>query len=144
MPRNLYASSRVVFQAAGSFVNSTYGGTGAPAYAGDYEYHEVAFVGSAGNTGTLWAYAHTNSSGGGTTVIGSVVFGSSNAPAVTMSVKSDTLTAIGTAYTYLSGQIRVDSGGTCAGALVVLSTWPRTEGTTAAANGWGAVGTSLY
>jgi hypothetical protein len=143
MPHTLFENSRTVFQAGGSFVNATYSGTGAPAYAADYEYHAIKFEGTVGNTGTLWAYGHRTSTGGGTTVIGSVIFGSSNAPGVIFEVKADTLTALGTDFVYLSGQMRVDSGGTLAGALTVLSTWPKSAGTTPAANGWGAVGTSL-
>ncbi len=143
MPHTLFENSRVTFQVGGSIVNTTLGGTGAPAYAADYEYHAIMFNGTVGNTGTLWAYAHTNSSGAGTTVIGSVIFGSSTAPAVAFEVKSDTLTAIGSDFTYVSGQIRVDSGGTLGGALSIISTWPKSAGTTPLANGYGAVGTSL-
>ena len=139
----LFENSRTVFQAGGSFVGATYSGTGAPAYAADYEYHAIKFEGSVGNTGTLFAYAHNASNGGGTTLIGSVIFGSSNNPGVIFEVKADTLSNYGTAYNYVSGQLKVDAGGTLAGVLSVLSTWPKTAGTTPAANGWGAVGTSL-
>lgn len=144
MPHTLFENSRVAFQAGGSFVNAVYAGTGTPVSAADYEYHAVAVVGTIGNVGTLFAFAHKNSSGGGTTPIGSVIFGSSNSPGVVYEVKSDTLTALGTDYTHISGQLKVEAGGTVAGVLQILSTWPRSAGTTPAANGWGAVGTSLY
>jgi hypothetical protein len=145
MGHTLFENSRITAQAAlGSAIATTKAGTLTPAYAGDHEYHAVIFAGTMGNTGTLWAFAHTNSGGSNPTAIGSVIFGSTNAPAVVYEVKSDTLTNIGTAYTYLSGQVSVDSGGTFTGNLFILSTWPRSAGTTPAANGWAAVGTSLY
>lgn len=145
MAHTLFENSRITAQASmGSAIATTKAGTLTPAYAGDYEYHAVIFAGTIGNTGTLWAYAHTNSGGSNMTVIGSVIFGSTNAPAVIYEVKSDTLTNIGTAYTYVSGEIAVDAGGTIQGDLFILSTWPRSAGTTPAANGWSAVGTSLY
>lgn len=144
MGHTLFENSRIGAEAPlGSAINVFAGGTGAPVYAGDYEYHAILFVGTVGNVGTLWAYAHTNSSGGGTTVIGSVPFGSTDSPALVYEVKSDTLTAIGTAYTHISGGITVQSGGTLTGALFVLSHQPRSAGTTPAANGYAAVGTSL-
>jgi hypothetical protein len=143
MAHTLFENSRTTFLAGGSFVNATYGGTGAPAYAGDYEYLAVKFEGTVGNTGTLYAYAHNTSAGGGTTVIGSVIFGSSNSPGVIFEVKANTLSAIGTDYAYVSGQIKVDASGTLGGGLSIISTWPKSSGTTPAATGWGAVGTSL-
>ena len=144
MSHTLFENSRIWPQASmGSAINTAKAGTGAPAYAGDYEYHAVIFAGTIGNTGTLWAFANKTSAGNGTTVIGSVIFGSTNSPAVVFEVKSDTLTAIGTDYTYISGQVSVDSGGTIQGNLFILSTWPKSAGTTPAANGWAAVGTSL-
>jgi hypothetical protein len=145
MPHTLFENSRITRMASlGSAINTFAAGTGAPVYAGDHEYHAIIFAGTVGNVGTLWAYAHTSSAGDGTTVIGSVPFGSTNSPALVFEVKSDTLTAIGTDYTYLSGGVTVQSGGTLTGALFVLSTWPRSAGTTPAANGYAAVGTSLY
>lgn len=144
MSHTLFENSRVKALASGSFVNATYGGTGAPVSAADYEYHAILAIGSFGNTGTVFAFAHKNSSGGGTTAIGSIVFGSSDFSAVVYEVKSDVLTGLGTDYTHLSGQIKVDAGGTVAGALSVISTWPRSAGTAPAANGYGAVGTALY
>lgn len=147
MPHTLFENSRVWPQAPlGSSVGVTKAGTLTPAFAGDYEYHAVAFFGSLGNTGTLWAYASTNAGGSNNTVIGSVIFGSSNNPAVVYEVKADTLTALntsGTTFTHIGAQISVDAGGTLYGGLVILSTWPKSAGTTPAANGWAAVGTSL-
>ena len=94
MPHTLFENSRVWPQGAlGSSVGVTKAGTLTPAFAGDYEYHAVAFFGSLGNTGTLWAYAATNSAGSNNTVIGSVIFGSSNSPAVVFEVKSPPRTA---------------------------------------------------
>lgn len=144
MSHTLFENSRIKALAGGSFVNATYGGTGAPVSAADYEYHAIIVSGTLGNTGTIFAYAHTASTGDGTTVIGSIAFGSSSAGQAVFEVKSDVLTAIGTAYTHISGQVRVDAGGTVGGALFVMSTQPRSAGTTPAANGYSAVGTALY
>jgi hypothetical protein len=127
----------------GSAINTFAGGTGAPVFAGDHANHAIQFVGTIGNTGTLWAYGHTSSAGNGTTVLGSAPFGSSNLPAVIYDVKSDALLRLGTAYTYLSGGVTVDAGGTLTGALFVRSYNPRTAGTVPAALGYAAVGTSL-
>lgn len=144
MSHTLFENARIARMAAlGSAINTFAAGTGAPVSAADYEYHAVIFAGTIGNVGTLWAYAHTSSAGDGTTVIGSIPFGSTNQPAVVYEVKSDTLTALGTSFTHLSGGVTVQSGGTLTGALFVLSTWPRSAGTTPNAAGWWAVGTSL-
>jgi hypothetical protein len=145
MPHTLFENSRIARMGAlGSTINTFAGGTGAPVYAGDHEYHAIIFAGTIGNVGTLWAYGHTGAAGEGTTVLGSIAFGSTNSAAVVYEVKSDTLTGLGTNYTYLSGGVTVQSGGTLTGALFILSTWPRSAGTTPAANGYSAVGTSLY
>lgn len=144
MSHTLFENTRISrFGIFGSAIALTAGGTGAPVFAGDYEYHAAIFAGTIGNTGTLFVFGHTDSTGSGTTALGSVIFGSTNAAAVVFEVKSDTLTTIGTAYNYLSTQAKVDSGGTFTGALFILSSWPRSAGTTPAANGWAAVGTSL-
>lgn len=129
-------------RAHGSFVNATYGGTGAPVFAGRHANHAVLVTGSFGNTGTIFAYAHSASDGGGTTAIGSIVFGSGNFSAAAFDITTDTLLTIGTGYAWVSGQVKVDSGGTVAGALSIISYNARTAGTTPAANGIGALGTS--
>lgn len=128
--------------AQGSVVNTTAGGTGAPVFAANHTNHAIIAVGTFGNTGTIFAYGHTAANGGGTVVLGSIRFGSGNFSAAGFDVTSDTLLNLGTAYAYVSGQLRVDSGGTFSGALFVLSYNARTAGTTPLANGIGAVGSS--
>lgn len=141
---DLFSSGAVTFstRAQGTFINQTAGGTGAPVYAGGHDYHAVAFVGTFGNTGTLFAYGHTASTGDGTTALGSIIFGSSNFSAAAFDLRTDTLSGLGTAYQYLSGQVKVDSGGTVNGALVIISYGARSAGTSPAACGIGAVGSS--
>lgn len=122
--RTFGENSKVTPLAGGSFVNTTAGGTGAPVFAGDYSYHAIVFAGTVGNVGTLFAYAHTTATGGGTTAIGSIVFGSSNVGAIIYEVSTNTLTGIGTNYQFISGQIKVEAGGTLGGGLAVISTNP--------------------
>lgn len=118
--------------------------------AGLYEQHLVAFFGTLGNTGTINVYGCTNSGGSSPNVLSTLVVGSAGGTnslgAAGIMVKSDTLTGLqggtlGTAFTHLAAAGTVDSGGTWRGALVIISTQPRTGGT---AGGFSAIGSSLY
>jgi hypothetical protein len=121
------------------------GGTGNPVFVGNHDYHCSLFTGSLGTTGTLWVYKHFNSSGGGTTVHGSVLFGGGTL-AVGFDLKSDTLGtfAAGTAFTHISCQVQLPAAGTGLGNLQIISYQPRTAGTTLAANGIGTLGTTYF
>lgn len=144
MAHNFAKNARFTTLASGSFVNAVVGGTGAPAFAGDYEYHTAIFNGTIGNTGTLIVYGHTTSTGGGTAVLGSVVFGSGNASAVAFEIASPVLTGLGTDYQYVSAQLSIPAGGTLGGALSIISTMPSSAGGTGVAyNNLAALGT-LY
>jgi hypothetical protein len=138
MKRTFGENAKVTPLAGGSFVNTTAGGTGAPVFAGDYSYHAIVFTGTIGNVGTLFAYAHTTATGGGTTAIGSIVFGSSNVGAVIYEVATPVLTGIGTLYQFISGQIKVEAGGTLGGGLAVISTNPVSAPTSSGS--WAAFG----
>jgi hypothetical protein len=142
MPHTLFESSAItpIQNASGSLVGATYEGTTkGTVLVSNYEYNELIFAGSLGNTGTLFVYAL---GGGGTTVMGSVIAGSSTGCAI-YEVKSDALGSIGTQYNALGALVKVDSGGTWAGAAFWLQRQPRSAGTTPAAAGWAVVGTSL-
>jgi hypothetical protein len=140
MSRTFGENAKVTPLAGGSFVNVTAGGTGAPVFAGDYSYHAIVFAGTIGNVGTLFAYAHTTATGGGTTAIGSIVFGSSNVGAIIYEVSTNTLTGIGTNYQFISGQIKVEAGGTLGGGLAVISTNPVSAPTSSGS--WAAFGST--
>ncbi len=141
---DLLSSGVVAFsaRASGSVVNTTVGGTGNPVFAGNHANHAIVALGTFGNTGTVFVYGHTSSAGNGTTALGSVIFGSGNFSAVGFDVTSDTLLALGTAYAWLSAQLKVDAGGTFGGALAIMSYNSRNAGTTPTANGIGALGSS--
>lgn len=140
---DLFSSGAAAFNAlaAGSVVNAVAGGTGAPVFAGRHNNHALVAIGTFGNDGTLLAYGHNSSVGGGTAVLGSLVFGSGNYSAAAIDITSDALLALGTAYAYVSGQIRIPAGGTFGGALALISYNARSAGSTPAANGIGALGT---
>jgi hypothetical protein len=125
MSKNFIPNARFTTLAQGSFVNVTAGGTGSPVAAGPYAYHSALFLGTIGNTGTITVYGHTDATGGGTTALGSLVFGSGNGGGVGFEFSADTLTALGTGYAFVSAQISVPAGGTLAGALTIVSTQPR-------------------
>lgn len=127
--------------AAGTIINATAQGTAQGTVAvADYEYHALCYAGTIANTGTIFVYAMA--SGQTSSVLGSIEVGSSNGNAI-FEVKSDTVTNEGTIYTHLGANIVVDSGGTWRGAAFWASHQPRSAGTTPAALGWAAVGTSL-
>lgn len=135
--------------ANGSVANTTVGGTLTPVFAGNHQYHALVFSGTFGNTGTLFAYAASNSAGSNLYLLGSAIFGSTNVGAAIFEVKTDVIGGLGTVnngtndngtyYTHFTGQVKADAGGTLAGALMVVSTQPRT----APAGTWAAYG-SLY
>ncbi|HEX6293354.1 MAG TPA: hypothetical protein VFZ66_29505 [Herpetosiphonaceae bacterium] len=144
MARNhtLFENSRLTTIGGGSIVNTTLAGTAAGTVpATDYQYHAYTFAGTIGNTGTVFVYAV----GAGLTnsLLGSLVFGSSTGQGIIYEVKSDVLSSAGTGYTHFGANLKVDSGGTLGGAFFCLSTTARTAGTTPAANGYAAVGTTL-
>jgi hypothetical protein len=138
--------------AAGTFINAqNAGGTaGGVVNAGLYEQHLVAFLGTLGNTGTINVYGCTNSAGSSPNLlasltVGSAAFNNGHGGAGIM-VKSDVLNSLqggtsGTAFTHLAAAGTVDTGGTWRGALVIISTQPRTGGTT---GGLSAIGSALY
>lgn len=128
--------------ASGTFINGIAGGTGAPVYAGNHEYHAVAFMGTIANDGTIVVYGHTASTGDGTAQLGSVAVGSGNGIAA-FDFKADTLLGLGTSYVYYSALAHVPSGGTWRGALVLIDYNALNAGTTPAANGVSTLGT-LY
>jgi hypothetical protein len=135
--------------ASGTFINATSAGTLTPVFTGNHQYHALVFAGTIANTGTLFAYAATNAAGSNMYVLGSAVFGSSNFGAAIFEVKTDVIGGLGTVnngtsdngtyYTHFTGQVKVDSGGTATGALIVVSSQPRT----APSGSWATYG-SLY
>ena len=148
MPHNLFESARIVTLAAGTFINtSAVGGTATGvADLGQYEYHSIVFAGTFANNGTINAYVCENSAGSSPRLIASLPVGSGNGQAAVIDLKSDiagTFAATGTNYSYLAACGTVESGGTWRGALTIISTWPRTAGTTPAALGILAYGTAL-
>jgi hypothetical protein len=150
MPHNLFGNTRIVTIAAGTFINtSAVGGTHlGVAPLGEYEYHSVVFAGTFANNGTINAYAVANSAGSSPRLIASLAIGSGDGQAAVIDIKSDviagTFAATGTNYSHLAAIGTVESGGTWRGALQILSTWPRSSGTTSpAALGILAYGTAL-
>jgi len=144
---DIFSSGGVAFTttASGTFINETAGGTGAPVFAGNHDYHAAAFFGTLGNNGSVVVYGHFNSTGGGTTTLGSVSAGSANGIAA-FDFRTDALLALGTVgagtyFTHYSAQIVVPAGGTWRGALVLVDYNARTAGTTPAAVGISALGT---
>jgi len=129
--------------AAGAIYTSAAGGTTAPVFAGQHEYHAAVFLGSVSAAGTLTVFKHTDGAGANAAVHGSVVY-TGGTLAVVYEVKSDTLGAVsGTPYTHVSCQFAMASGGSAFGALTILSYRPRSTGGAPATNGIGALGTSL-
>jgi hypothetical protein len=142
-------NARLVTVAAGTFVaTSAVGGTHlGVAPLGEYEYHTILFSGTFANHGTINAYAVENTAGSSPRLIASLPVGSGNGQGAAIEIKSDfvagTLTATGTNYPYLAAIGTVESGGTWRGALQIISTWPRSAGTTTPAIGLLAYGTAL-
>jgi hypothetical protein len=148
MPHNLFESARIVTVAAGTFINTNaVGGTHlGVAPLGEFEYHSIVFAGTFANNGTINAYAVENTAGSSPRLIASLPVGSGNGQAAVIDIKSDaagTFGATGTSYGYLAAIGTVENGGTWRGALQIISTWPRTAGTTTPANGLLAYGTLL-
>lgn len=128
---NLGESSKITVLSSGTFINQlTIGGTIAGVvFAGDYEYHMAAFIGTVANNGTMSVWGCTNSGGSNPTLIQTITFGSGvGVPAI--EVKSDVLSGLiaGTVCTHIAASGTVESGGTWRGALAIISTWPRTYG----------------
>ena len=128
---NLGENSKITVLSSGTFINQlTIGGTIAGVvFAGDYEYHLGAFIGTIANNGTLNMYGCTNSGGSNPTLIQSVPFGSGNGvPAI--EIKSDVLSSLiaGTVCTHVALAGTVESSGTWRGALAIISTWPKNYG----------------
>lgn len=149
MAHEFFPNTRVITLAAGTFINTTgMGGTaGGVTTLGDYEYHAIGFYGTFANNGTINVYACENSAGSSPRQIASLAVGSGNGQAVGIDLKSDvvagTFAASGTNYAWLTAAGTVEASGTWRGALCIHSTWPRSAGTTAAANGLLAYGTAL-
>lgn len=143
---NIFENTLVTTLAAGTFVGGNFGGTiGGLVPAGEYEYHGVAFLGTIANTGTINLYM-CSAGGSSPRVVYSQAIGSGNGAGVGIDVKSDalgTFNASGTNYNFLTAAGTVDSGGTWRGALVILSQWARTAGTTPTALGLTAYGSVL-
>lgn len=125
---------------SGTFINEQTNGTAAAYFAGDYEYHAAVFAGTLANTGTIFVFGAKDASATSPRALGSVVAGSGNGLAV-FEFKTDTLTNLGTDYTHWTAQLKVDSGGTWRGGLLLLDHGARTKGTSAAAVGISALGT---
>ena len=136
---------------SGTFAPGAVGGTGNPIFAGGHAYHAAVFLGTlsgAGAVGTLNVYAHYNSTGGGTTLLGTTALTAGTGAAI-FDFKTDTLVSLGTVgsgtyYSYVSTQLIIATGSAdCRGALFFESYHPRNAGTTAAAAGIRLLGT-LY
>ncbi len=146
-----YGNARIVTLAAGTFIaTSAVGGTHL-GYAplGEFEYHSVVFAGTFANNGTINVYAVENTAGSSPRIVASLPVGSGNGQAAVIDVKSDyvagTFGNSGTNYAWMTAIGTVESGGTWRGALQIISSWPRTAGTTNnAAAGILAYGTALY
>lgn len=145
-----FGNARVVTIAAGTFINtSAMGGTHlGVAPLGEYEYHSVGFFGTFANHGTINAYVVANTGGSSPRLIASLAVGSGDGQAAIIDIKSDAAgsfaMATGTNYAWLAAIGTVESGGTWRGALEIISTWPRTAGTSnPAAVGILAYGTLL-
>lgn len=146
MAHNLFENARITTLAGGTFINGNFGGTGGGVVsAADYEYHSVVFAGTVANTGTVNVYACANGAGSSPRVISTLTVGSGDGN-IAIDVKSDALGTYlltGTNYAWLSAAGTVDSGGTWRGALSIISTWPRSAGTSTVATGLLAYGTLL-
>lgn len=126
----------------GLITAGVHGGTGAPVFCGDRQYHLVLLTGSLGAAGTLYVYGHTDATGSGTASLGSVTFAAGTL-AVGYEVKSDALLTLGSTYSHLSAQVRVPTGGTMYASLLILSHAPRTAGGHSLASlGIGTIGTA--
>ena len=123
-----------------------YGGTGDPVFAGAHAYHAALFQGTWGDAaGTLFVYGHFNSSGGGTSLLGTTIIGTAQKNVV-FDFKTDALTGLGTVnngtyYNWISAQVTPVTAGTVRGNLSILSYHPRSAGTTPLAAGIDALGT---
>lgn len=144
---NLFENALLTTLAGGTFIGGNLGGTAAGVVnAGEYEYHSVVFAGTFANHGTINAYAVENTAGSSPRLIASLPVGSGNGAAAVIDIKSDvlgTFASTGTNYAYLAAAGTVESGGTWRGALFILSTWPRSAGTTSGALDLQAYGTAL-
>ncbi len=143
-----FSSGALTFNLRAHMTNGTtgtpYGGTGAPVFAGDHAYHAALFTGTTtGAAGSIVVYGHTASTGDGTAILGSVVF-AADQKYIAFDLDGDTLTGLGTAYSYISAQVLVATAGTAVGDLTILSYNPRSAGTTPAACGIDALGTLYY
>ena len=131
----------------GTFAPGAVGGTGNPVDASGYAYNAAVFVGTlsgANAVGSLVVYGHTSSTGAGTTTLGSVAL-TAGTGACVYEIKSDVLTNLGTAYTWISTQLVVATGSVdCRGALFIAQYGPRNAGTTPAASGIRTLGTLYY
>jgi len=147
MAHNLFENALSTLLASGTFIGASFGGTAAGvAPAGEYEYHSVRFIGTIANHGTINVYGVTNTAGSSPRLIASLPVGSGNGAGAVIDIKSDvlgTFAASGTNYPYIAAAGTVESGGTWRGALEILSTWPRTAGTTSGALNLVAYGTAL-
>ena len=135
----------------GTFSPGATGGTNNPIYAGNHAYHAAIFlgtIGGAGAVGTLNVFGHYDSTGGGTTLLGTTALTAGTGAAI-FDLKTDALLTLGTVgsgtyYSYLSTQVLVASGSVdVRGALFIQSYNPRSAGTTPAAAGIRLLGT-LY
>ncbi|MCX8102775.1 MAG: hypothetical protein N3D77_16275, partial [Geminicoccaceae bacterium] len=108
----------------GLITAGAHGGTGAPIYAGNHLYHLVLLTGSLGAAGTVRVYGHTDATGSGTAILGSVVFAAGTL-AVAYEAKQDALLTLGSTYTHLSAQVIVPAGGTMYASLLMVSHTPR-------------------
>lgn len=146
MAHTFFENVRVttIIAAAGTIVNATADGTAAGTISiGDYEYHAFTYAGSIANTGTVFVYGCAT--GQTNAVLGSFILGSVNQANFVWELKTDAIqSALGSNYTHLGALVKVDTGGTWRGAAAWYSHQPRSAGTTAAALGWGSVGTTLY
>lgn len=149
MAHNLFESTRIVTLASGTFINtSAVGGTQfGVAPLGEYDYHSIVFAGTFANNGTINAYAVENTAGSSPRLIASLPVGSGNGQAAVIDLRSDvvagTFAQTGTNYPFITAIGTVEAGGTWRGALAIISTWPRSAGTTPAALGILAYGTAL-
>ena len=135
---------------SGTFAPGATGGTGNPIYAGNHAYHAAIFLGTIGGpggaVGTLNVFGHYDSTGGGTTLLGTTALTAGTGAAV-FDFKADTLLTLGTVgsgtyYSYISTQVLVASGSVdVRGALIIQSYHPRSAGTTPAAAGIRLLGT---
>lgn len=133
---------------AGTFISAqNAGGTaGGVVAAGAYEQHLVAFFGTLANNGTINVYACTNSGGSSPNVLATLNVGSATGAGAAIMIKSDVVNGVqggtsGTAFTHLAAAGTVETGGTWRGALVIISTQPRSAPTS---SGLAAIGSLLF